>query len=145
MKILLAEDHDHLREILEDYLVENDYEVKSFDNGEDAYYCFLTESFDLVLLDVMMPKMDGFTLVRKLRERGDNTPVLFLTAREGSASFSHQRFITVWQLGDEIMALGLFCRFNHLFMSCFRATELDVVFHCIFKEVYILKNNGKIF
>ena len=36
MKILLAEDHDHLREILEDYLVENDYEVKSFDNGEDA-------------------------------------------------------------------------------------------------------------
>lgn len=42
MKILLAEDHDHLREILEDYLVENGYEVKSFDNGEDAYYCFLT-------------------------------------------------------------------------------------------------------
>ena len=47
MKILLAEDHDHLREILEDYLVENDYEVKSFDNGEDAYYCFLTESLIL--------------------------------------------------------------------------------------------------
>ena len=62
MKILLAEDHDHLREILEDYLVENGYEVKSFDNGEDAYYCFLIESFDLILLDVMMPKMDGFTL-----------------------------------------------------------------------------------
>ena len=51
MKILLAEDHDHLREILEDYLVENDYEVKSFDNGEDAYYCFLTESFDLIGCD----------------------------------------------------------------------------------------------
>lgn len=69
MKILLAEDHDHLREILEDYLVENDYEVKSFDNGEDAYYCFLTESFDLILLDVMMPKMDGFTLCKKIREK----------------------------------------------------------------------------
>ena len=69
MKILLAEDHDHLREILEDYLVENDYEVKSFDNGEDAYYCFLTESFDLILLDVMMPKMDGFTLCQKVREK----------------------------------------------------------------------------
>ena len=80
MKILLAEDHDHLREILEDYLVENDYEVKSFDNGEDAYYCFLTESFDLVLLDVMMPKMDGFTLCKKIREK-EETPILFITAK----------------------------------------------------------------
>lgn len=79
MKILLAEDHDHLREILEDYLVENDYEVKSFDNGEDAYYCFLTESFDLILLDVMMPKMDGFTLCQKVREK-EETPILFITA-----------------------------------------------------------------
>lgn len=80
MKILLAEDHDHLREILEDYLVENDYEVKSFDNGEDAYYCFLTESFDLILLDVMMPKMDGFTLCQKIREK-EETPTLFITAK----------------------------------------------------------------
>ena len=78
MKILLAEDHDHLREILEDYLVENDYEVKSFDNGEDAYYCFLTESFDLILLDVMMPKMDGFTLCQKVREK-EETPILLST------------------------------------------------------------------
>lgn len=80
MKILLAEDHDHLREILEDYLVENVYEVKSFDNGEDAYYCFLTESFDLILLDVMMPKMDGFTLCQKIREK-EETPILFITAK----------------------------------------------------------------
>ena len=80
MKILLAEDHDHLREILEDYLVENDYEVKSFDNGEDAYYCFLIESFDLILLDVMMPKMDGFTLCQKVREK-EETPILFITAK----------------------------------------------------------------
>ena len=80
MKILLAEDHDHLREILEDYLVENGYEVESFDNGEDAYYCFLTESFDLILLDVMMPKMDGFTLCQKIREK-EETPILFITAK----------------------------------------------------------------
>ena len=55
MKILLAEDHDHLREILEDYLVENDYEVKSFDNGEDA-------------------------LCQKVREK-EETPILFITAK----------------------------------------------------------------
>ena len=80
MKILLAEDHDHLREILEDYLVENDYEVKSFDNGEDAYYCFLTESFDLILLDVMMPKMDGWEVCREIR-KNSKVPIIMLTAR----------------------------------------------------------------
>lgn len=69
MKILLAEDHDNLREIIEDYLVVHGYVVESFDNGEDAYYSFLTESYDLVLLDVMMPKMDGFTLCKKIREK----------------------------------------------------------------------------
>ena len=80
MKILLAEDHDHLREILEDYLVENDYEVKSFDNGEDAYYCFLTESFDLILLDVMMPKLDGWSVLRQIRQES-KVPIIMLTAR----------------------------------------------------------------
>ena len=80
MKILLAEDHDHLREILEDYLVENDYEVKSFDNGEDAYYCFLTESFDLILLDVMMPKLDGWSVLRQIRQTS-KVPIIMLTAR----------------------------------------------------------------
>ena len=80
MKILLAEDHDHLREILEDYLVENDYEVKSFDNGEDAYYCFLTESFDLILLDVMMPKLDGWSVLRQIRQ-DSKVPIIMLTAR----------------------------------------------------------------
>lgn len=80
MKILLAEDHDNLREIIEDYLVVRGYVVESFDNGEDAYYSFLTESYDLVLLDVMMPKMDGFTLCKKIREK-EEIPILFITAK----------------------------------------------------------------
>ena len=80
MKILLAEDHDNLREIIEDYLVVHGYVVESFDNGEDAYYSFLTEGYDLVLLDVMMPKMDGFTLCKKIREK-EETPILFITAK----------------------------------------------------------------
>ena len=80
MKILLAEDHDHLREIIEDYLIVHGYVVESFDNGEDAYYSFLTEGYDLVLLDVMMPKMDGFTLCKKIREK-EETPILFITAK----------------------------------------------------------------
>lgn len=79
MKILLAEDHDNLREIIEDYLVVHGYVVESFDNGEDAYYSFLTESYDLVLLDVMMPKMDGFTLCKRyVKRRNTNS---FITAK----------------------------------------------------------------
>ncbi len=80
MKILLAEDHDNLREIIEDYLAVHGYVVESFDNGEDAYDSFLTESYDLVLLDVMMPKMDGFTLCKKIREK-EEIPILFITAK----------------------------------------------------------------
>ena len=80
MKILLAEDHDNLREIIEDYLIGHGYVVESFDNGEDAYYSFLTESYDLVLLDVMMPKMDGFTLCKKIREK-EEIPIIFITAK----------------------------------------------------------------
>lgn len=80
MKILLAEDHDNLREIIEDYLIVHGYVVESFGNGEDAYYSFLTESYDLVLLDVMMPKMDGFTLCKKIREK-EEIPIIFITAK----------------------------------------------------------------
>ena len=80
MKILLAEEHDKLREIIGDYWVVHGDVVESFDNGEDAYYSFLTESYDLVLLDVMMPKMDGFTLCKKIREK-EEIPILFITAK----------------------------------------------------------------
>ena len=80
MKILLAEDHDNLREIIEDYLVVHGYVVESFDNGEDAYYCFLTESFDLILLDVMMPKLDGWSVLRQIRQTSQ-IPIIMLTAR----------------------------------------------------------------
>ena len=67
MKILLAEDHDNLREIIEDYLVVHGYVVESFDNGEDAYYSFLTESYDLVLLDVMMLSLTFLSMLPKRR------------------------------------------------------------------------------
>ena len=80
MKILLAEDHDNLREIIEDYLVVHGYVVESFDNGEDAYYSFLTEGYDLVLLDVMMPKMDGWEVCREIR-KNSKVPIIMLTAK----------------------------------------------------------------
>lgn len=79
-RILLAEDNDSLRELVQDYLAQNDFEVDAKEDGLSAWEALLENSYQLVLLDVMMPGMDGFELCRKIRER-ENVPILFLTAR----------------------------------------------------------------
>lgn len=79
-RILFAEDNAHLRELVHDYLSGNGFDVDTFDNGENAWEAIRTTDYDLILLDVMMPEMDGFTLCRKIREM-ENVPILFLTAR----------------------------------------------------------------
>lgn len=79
-RILLAEDNGHMRELIADYLEENGFEVDAGADGLQAWELFQTRDYHLVLLDVMMPEMDGFTLCRKIREKED-VPILFLTAR----------------------------------------------------------------
>ena len=79
-RILLAEDNDDLRELITDFLSEHGFDVYAAVDGEDAWEAVQTTRYQLVLLDVMMPGMDGFTLCRKIRER-ESVPVLFLTAR----------------------------------------------------------------
>lgn len=79
-RILLAEDNDDLRELITDFLSEHGFDVHAAVDGEDAWEAVQTTRYQLVLLDVMMPGMDGFTLCRKIRER-ESVPVLFLTAR----------------------------------------------------------------
>ena len=79
-RILLAEDNDNLRELITDFLSEHGFEVDAAADGEEAWEAVQTKSYQLILLDVMLPGMDGFTLCRKIRER-ESVPVLFLTAR----------------------------------------------------------------
>lgn len=79
-RVLLAEDNDNLRELITDFLMEHDFEVDAMADGEEAWEAAQTKNYQLILLDVMMPGMDGFTLCRKIRER-ESVPVLFLTAR----------------------------------------------------------------
>lgn len=69
-----------MRELIQDFLSENGFEVDARANGLQAWEAIQTKDYDLVLLDVMMPGMDGFTLCRKIREKED-VPLLFLTAR----------------------------------------------------------------
>jgi DNA-binding response OmpR family regulator len=83
MKLLIAEDERDLNQLLYRKLSSEGYTVDAVRNGEDAWNLLICEHYDLVLLDVMMPRMNGFDLLQKMRENGYQIPVLLLTARDG--------------------------------------------------------------
>lgn len=79
--ILLVEDDLNLGTILKDFLSIKGYKVTHCLNGKEGEKAYNSASFNLVLLDVMMPKLDGFTLAEKIRKNDKNTPIIFLTAK----------------------------------------------------------------
>ena len=81
MKILLAEDEVDLNNVVTRYLKKNGYSVDSVLDGEEALDYLEYGEYDLVILDIMMPKVDGFEVIKKLRDKGNHTSVLMLTAR----------------------------------------------------------------
>ena len=85
MRLLLAEDELSLSKALIAILEHNNYSADAVYDGVAALEYLETGDYDGVILDVMMPKMDGMEVLRKIRERGDNTPVLILTAKSEGA------------------------------------------------------------
>ena len=81
MRLLLAEDEKMLSEALVTILTRNSYLVDAVYNGEDALDYLQTDQYDGAILDIMMPKMDGLTVLRQLRASGRHVPVLLLTAK----------------------------------------------------------------
>ena len=81
MRLLLAEDERDLADALEAMLKHNNYSVDVVNNGQDALDYLMLDDYDGAILDVMMPQMDGVTVVKKLRENKKSTPVLLLTAK----------------------------------------------------------------
>lgn len=82
MRILLAEDQKDLNKIINKRLSVEGYSVDSCFNGEEVLDYMAAAKYDCLILDIMMPKKDGLTALKELRESGDKTPVLFLTARD---------------------------------------------------------------
>lgn len=82
MRILVAEDTKDMNLLIVKTLTKAGYSVDGCYNGEEARDYLLGASYDVLLLDVMMPKVDGFTLLKELRGKGIDTPVLLLTARD---------------------------------------------------------------
>jgi len=80
-RILLVEDEPQMQRGLRDNLEFEGHEVTVQGDGSGGLQALLRESFDLVILDVMLPKMSGFDVVRKSREKGNRTPILLLTAK----------------------------------------------------------------
>ena len=81
MKILLCEDDENLGMLLREYLQAKGYDTELCTDGEAGYKAFLKEKYDLCVFDVMMPKKDGFTLARDIRQSNQEVPIIFLTAK----------------------------------------------------------------
>ena len=82
VKILIAEDDYELRQLFTHVLLKNGYAVKGVSNGREALDAMEQEYYDLVISDIMMPVIDGYSFVSQLRSAGNTTPVLMITAKD---------------------------------------------------------------
>jgi len=81
MKVLLIEDEKQLSEALIQVLKKNKYDVDGVYNGEDGLDCALTGIYDVIILDIMLPKLNGLEVLKEIREANISTPVIMLTAK----------------------------------------------------------------
>ena len=80
LKILLCEDDENLGMLLREYLQAKNYYAELCPDGEAGFKAFTKDKFDICVLDVMMPKKDGFTLAQEIRQINSEMPIIFLTA-----------------------------------------------------------------
>ena len=116
-KVLLAEDDTSLAFVIKDNLEEAGYEVVWCSDGEIAWQQFQKNDFDICLLDVMMPVKDGFTVAKKIRQKSDIVPVLFITARsmeqdklDGFKSGADDYITKPFSMQELLMRMDVFLR-----------------------------------
>ncbi len=80
MRLLLLEDDFEYRQTIKEYLESLDYKIDDFDNGEDALNAIYEKNYLLLILDIRVPKLSGYELVKHLRENNNNTPVIYITS-----------------------------------------------------------------
>ncbi len=116
-KILIAEDDRELRMMYQRVLVKNGYAVRGVANGKEALEVIDQEYIDLIISDIMMPVMDGYEFVRSLRESGNKTPVLMITAkgtfddmREGFLSGTDDYMVKAVNVNEMVLRVGALLR-----------------------------------
>lgn len=117
LKILIAEDDRELRQLFSHILIKNGYAVKGVGNGKEALDAIDAGYFDLIISDIMMPVMDGYALVEALREYGNTTPVLMITAkdafddmRKGFLSGTDDYMVKPVNLNEMVLRVGALLR-----------------------------------
>ena len=161
-RILLAEDDDHLRELVKDALEEEDYLVTDCMNGQEAINLFDKNKFDICLLDIMMPIKDGFTVAKKIRQQSDVIPILFISTKaliedkiEGYQRGADDYIVKPFNMKELLLKLDVFLRrtkkmfsetkqeFNfgkiHFSYTDLRLSNDDGVFDLKQKEADLLK------
>lgn len=125
-KLLIVDDEEMIRVLIRKYAQYDGFEVDEADDGEQAVYKCSTNTYDCIIMDIMMKHMDGYTAVKKIRENSD-TPVIMLSAK-----------------GEEIDRIhGFECGIDDYVMKPFSAKELMMRVHAILKRVN--KKEQKIF
>ncbi|MCC6290225.1 MAG: response regulator transcription factor [Chitinophagaceae bacterium] len=116
-RVLLAEDDLSLGYVIKDNLEQEGYQVVLCPDGEDALQSFLKEEFDICLLDVMMPSKDGFSVAKKIRQKSDVVPILFLTAKsmeedrlKGFATGADDYITKPFSMKELLMRMDVFLR-----------------------------------
>ncbi len=128
IKILLAEDEPALGQIVKESLETRDFEVLFCQNGEEAYHTYQKEKPELLVLDVMMPKKDGFTLAKEIRSQDAHIPIIFLTAKSQTKDV-----VEGFEHGG-----------NDYLKKPFSMEELIVRIHALLDRVKLKKNNQSI-
>ena len=116
-KILIAEDDRELRQLFEHVLSKNSYSVTGVANGHEALQALDESYYDLIISDIMMPEMDGYELVRSLRETGHTLPVLMITAktafddmRQGFLSGTDDYMVKPVNVNEMVLRVGALLR-----------------------------------
>lgn len=116
-KILIAEDDCELRQLFQHVLTKNGYAAVGVSNGEEALAAMDTSYYDLIISDIMMPKLDGYELVRSLREAGNSIPVLMITAKDafddmrlGFVSGSDDYMVKPVNVNEMVLRVGALLR-----------------------------------
>jgi len=116
-KILLVEDDPSLGFVIKDNLILKGFDVTLCENGSDGFQAFQDKFFDLCILDVMMPKQDGFSLAKAIREKNKQVPILFVTAKSmledkiaGFESGGDDYIVKPFSMEELLLRIGVFLR-----------------------------------
>ena len=131
--VLIAEDDEELRDLFRRVLIKNGYNVTGVSNGKEALDALENDYYDIIISDIMMPIMDGYRLVRHLRDAGNNIPVMMITAkdafddmRQGFMSGTDDYMVKPVNVNEMVIRIGALLRRAKM-MSEHRQTLGDTV------------------